>query len=50
MQVVFGAPASRRCLQVWEVNRADLGAPETKKYFDEVTRFFDTHLSRYRHH
>src|SRR5438270_5448898 len=38
-------------LQVWEGQshgqyRADLDAPETKEYFDEVAHFFDTHLSK----
>ena len=37
-------------LQVWEGQshgqyRADLDAPETKEYFDEVAHFFDAHLS-----
>jgi len=36
-------------LQVWEGQshvqyRADINAPETKEYFDEVARFFDMHL------
>ena len=38
-------------LQVWEGQshgqyRAELDAPETKEYFDEVAHFFDTHLRK----
>jgi acetyl esterase/lipase len=38
-------------LQVWEGQshgqyRADLDAPETKEYFDEVAQFFDRHLGK----